>query len=294
MRPAILVILFGLLVGCSPSEPKQPESTTGDSEPVQTSQNGTQEEPPETGSDNPTDPVGPDGPVLVENDPPDWKAEDGSPAQELADKVDDAFRNIGSAYATTSTVYQVPAGKGRGPTEMKFSDSDTFVIDFFEPETRAFRNRIIADGTKTRRLTEGGWTQIEARPDVSVLSEADVEAFPTEFFYEIFARFTEDRDVFGPLVSAWLLGRGGYDVTVEESTQKVNNKDRQYYQITAKTEENGGAEVKIRIDGVRFVPVAVQALAYSESGSPITGMWSASWAFNGKHDPSEFEIPVED
>jgi hypothetical protein len=214
-----------------------------------------------------------------------------SPAGDLGDKIDSAFRNVKEMLVDCNTNFEIEGAQLSGKTVVKVRDAKAFKIEFLTPETAATINRLYADG-KARVMQKGdSWTSLpEFGPLRPVkMSDAAVSAWPTTMLERMWAPYSTDEGVYGSLFRAWEAGRGGYKVVTEESTRKVGGLDRRYVRVLAKS-ASPASEVEIVLDTRRMLPVTIRAVWQGAAGEN-RAMWSGDWQSGGEHADSDFVIP---
>ena len=211
---------------------------------------------------------------------------------ELGGKMDDAFANLKSALGHADTVFDVAGATMQSRGDIKVKDPSTFSIDYYTPGTEATRNRIVADGQKRFEFYDEKWTEkpLPVKHNPLTMSDADLAAWPRDFYRNMFSNFSDDHTVWKPLFEALESGKAGYVVHLETKKEKVNDKDRPIYRVIA-TRKEDGAEFQVTVDGIRYLPVTVKSVMNNDKGGQDKRLWTCQWAFNGPFSSKEFIVP---
>lgn len=208
----------------------------------------------------------------------------------LGQKVDEAFAQLTNAWADADTVTEVGGAQLAGKSTIKVKDSKTFKVEFYDTETQATLNRVIANGTDRVQFYKEVWSKLPA-PGAGGGSVADVtKEWPTEFLTDMFRFYSKDERVWGKVMAGLSSAQSGYTTKLEEKTVKVLGKDRKLYRLVA-DKPTDGTEVEIMVDGVRFLPVTVRSIVKSKDGKQDSRLWTCNWKFGGTFDSKEFVLP---
>lgn len=221
-----------------------------------------------------------------------WK-EAGSTFAQLGEKMDGALADLKSALGHADTVWDVGGATMMSRGDIKVKDGQTFSVDYYTPGTQATRNRIISDGSKRFAFYEEKWQEkpLPTARKTDPITDAKLEAWPKDFYKLMFENFEEDRNVWKPLMDALASGRGGFQASIEQKTEKVFEKDRQIYRVVA-TRKSDGAEFQITVDGIRFLPLTIKSLVKNSKGGQDKRFWTCQWAFNGPFTATDFIVPT--
>ncbi|MBS1723579.1 MAG: hypothetical protein JSS66_11565 [Armatimonadetes bacterium] len=294
MNRALLGVLAGCAIlavpGCNPSSsvaakpPEQPVNA------APTGSAGSETVTPKTG---PTDRAIP--PKIDAHIPPETfripKPDQGKEKRssmdlaDLGDKMDKAWFGSGELLCETDTVYDVQEGKGSGKATIKVKDAKTFNVQYYTSDTEATLNRIIANGTEKISFYKSAYQRVpNTGPTGKGVEDTSVASFARNFNREMFAPFETGASVWGPVFRAWDKGADGATATVHET----NYGDHVEYRIVA--QDSKGAQMDIRVDGKRFLPVAVRSVIKTPKGTD-NRMWDAKWKLGGHHTDKDFVLP---
>lgn len=219
----------------------------------------------------------------------------------LGARIDDALANLevvmAEGFLTFETASESDSDKKdsmRFQTQIKIQDGRTFSIDYALPETKWSWNRLVGDGSWRAVRIDGKWSGLAefSGRRAAKMARAEVEDWPMKFPEGMFSFYFRGQDAWGPLFKAWQSGVAGYSATVEKNLVRHGTIEREHYRVVAKTEEGNPTEVEVIIDSERMLPLTIRAIQTGPGGGESRIFWTASWAFGGTHEPSDFVIPV--
>lgn len=290
MRTATILPLLGLLllVGCSGGSKVTkgaPKPEKSEAERLEELRNLVEKT---------TDSVKPGAYEIAKPGTKGWKATSDS-MPDLGAAVDERLANAQNVLCRAVLSYDDPdAGKMVYRPEIRIADSKTFDVRYVIPETKGSISWVRADGKSRAINFDAAWKRLPPVGSGSKkLTEKDVVGFPERFPQIMFGKYTDGMDVWGPLFQAWNDGVGGYKSTIEDQAFKVGGESRRVYRVTAKTEQNGGAEIEISIDAKALRPLSVRSKGKRPDGSEYKMLWVAQWLVGGKLDRSTFQLPKD-
>lgn len=232
-------------------------------------------------------------PVIINEKDPKWKKTPETPA-ELAQKMDEALANLKNAKVMAQVSYNVPAvGKLSGKTTVKIEDKDTFSVEYYMPGTSGNQNLMVSDDGKTAYMRDGRWVGKKPNIKINANSAEGTRAFEERFSEEMYSRFLANRDCWGPIIDAWQSGKGGYKLTMQQTsaTNEKTKEKKPFYRLLATRGGDSKAQVEVRVDGTRYLPVAIRVIRTNKDGTKEDLFWNAAWGFGGIFTEKDFPVP---
>lgn len=216
-----------------------------------------------------------------------------SKMESIGDKMDVALKETKNAWGKVDTRALVDGAQLTGKASWKIRDKDEYMIEFYDPKTRAGMNRVIASGGRRVLYFNEKWAELPP-PDKSGpgLNEDSVAVLPTLQLRLMLANFEHGGKVWGPIMRGLSKGTAGFKSTIEEQKMKILGKDRTLYRVLA-NRANDGASIEIVVDGESYLPVTLRTISKDSKGGQNTVLWTCLWNFGGAFKDDEFLIPVK-
>ncbi|HRJ25963.1 MAG TPA: hypothetical protein PLO61_00460 [Fimbriimonadaceae bacterium] len=208
-----------------------------------------------------------------------WSQAQLSPT-ELGNRVDQALRNLNSAWVDAQLIVASPSVTGSAQMIGRFKDARNYYAEYLMP-TDPTRMSIVRSGEQGTKMVEAGATVA-----LDKAKSPSVESFPVEFPRALVLPIARGATPWRDLLAAWGRGQGQYKLSVEEKNYEVQGRQIRMVRAVAETQKGPPTRIEIRFDATRFVPVFIRVDQKTARGD-ASSQWNGGWRFNQAVDLTE-------
>jgi len=259
--------------------------------------------PAPAGTNNPTKPT-PESPEGSETIPkatqPDrsnvWAGTSITPQQIAAD-VGRAMANLKDTKGDITVAVVTPEGTGGLNQQLKIKDNKHFDINYVEMQRQPQHCSVTANGKQKQEIVAGQWKPAvpldKPLPDATESPEAQAMGWDRQFSRTMWFGLTDGKDPWKSVISEWLHGTGGYNVTAQERHTMAEGHDFVDYRIQAERTSAAAAKlgtstIQIVIDAMHHLPTTIITNSTDLNGGKWNMMWSCHYYFRQQFGPKDF------